>query len=151
MVLLRPQTLLAAFGKPMPRSNIGAKGVQIYAPGAMSWAKKALIIRNAPYTIENPTIGQMEARVHFAKIASKAKGMRGLRNGLPGAASFIQEEMANYKADHSMPPEEYPSRQRRTFHTAEELRRILMKKLGKRPIPPTRGAPRREVLIPEWF
>jgi len=128
MVLLRPQTLLAAFGKPMPRSAIGAKGVQIYGPGAMSWSKKALIIRNAPYTIESPTLGQIEVRLTFADIAHQARGMRGLRNGLPGAASFVQEALRGYRAADRLEPEEYPSKVKRSFHTEEELRRMLEEK-----------------------
>ena len=128
MVLVRPQVLLAAFGKAMPRSAIGAKGVQIYSPGAMSWSKKGLIVRNAPYTIESPTLGQIETRLTFADIAHQARGMRGLRNGLPGAASFIQDAMRGYRAADSLAPEEYPSRVKRSFHTEEELRRMLEEK-----------------------
>ena len=131
MVLLRPQTLLAAFGKPMPRNNLGAKGVQIYGPGAMFWSKKALIIRNAPYTIENPTLGQIETRLQFAALAREAKerGLtKGFYRGLPGAAGYIQEVMKDYRAADSLAPEEYPSRVKRSFHTEEELRRMLEEK-----------------------
>ena len=137
-MLLRPQTIVAAFGSASPRNAIGAKGVQIYAPGGMHWSKKALIMRNAPYTIENPTLGQIETRLTFADIASRAKGERGFIDGLPAVAYRIREAMTGYRAADRMDPEAYPSKIKRTFHTAEDLRAMLEKKAAARRAVPAR-------------
>ena len=136
-MLLRPQTILAAFGAASPRNAIGAKGVQLYAPGGMFWSKKAMILRNAPYTIENPHLGQIETRLQFADIASRARGERGFMDGLPIVAYRIREGMTGYRAADRMDPEAYPSRIKRTFHTAEDLRRMLeVKAAARRAAPP---------------
>lgn len=127
-MLLRPQTLGLMFARTAtPKNELGAKAVQIYAPGGMFWSKKAMIIRNAPYTIENPHLGQIEARLTFADIASRHKGERGFVDGLPVIAAAIKREMTGYRAADSMPKEAYPSR-KRSFHTASELRRMLEEK-----------------------
>lgn len=139
MVKLRASTLLTAFGRAVPMSRIGASSMQLYGAGAMTWAKKAVILRNAPYTIENPHLGQIETRLHFARIASRAKGSKGLdpETGLPQAAAMIKKTMSGYRADHRLPEEAYPSKIRRTYHTASELEKLHAQKLGRAaPTPP---------------
>lgn len=98
----------------------------------MSWSKKPLIIANAPYTIEKPTLGQAETRIHFAGIATRARGTHGLGpTGLPGAATVVQQSMGGYHAQHAMPKESYPSR-RSGFHTAQQLQAMVQRSLGGR-------------------
>jgi len=128
MVLARPQVILAAAGKPMPRNAIGAAGLQIYGRGGMFWSKKAVIIRNAPYTIESPHIGQIETRIQFGEIAKAAKGQRGFRDGLPVAAYTVREGMRGFRAPSRMPEEAYPSKTRSSFHTLEDLKTMLEQK-----------------------
>ena len=108
-----------------PRSQFGAKTVQIYAPGRMFWSKKGVIIRNAPYTIEAPHLGQIQARINFGEVARRHKGEKGFRDGLPIIAWHIRNEIKDkYKAPDRMRPEEYPSKIRRTVHTLEDLKRM---------------------------
>ena len=76
-----------------PRSQFGAKTVQIYAPGRMFWSKKGVIIRNAPYTIEAPHLGQIQARINFGEVARRHKGEKGFRDGLPIIAWHIRNEI----------------------------------------------------------
>lgn len=128
-MLLRASTFVkGALGIAEPRNAIGAKGVQIVNAGRMFWSRKSVFPRNAPYTIENPHLGQIETRLTFADIASRAKGCTGFENGLPCVAARIKEAMKGYRAADSMPPEEYPSKIKRSFHTADELRRMLEEK-----------------------
>jgi len=130
-LLLRPQTIIAGYGKALPRNAIGAKGVQIYGPGAMFWSKKALIMRNAPYTIESPHLGQIETRLTFADVASSARGCRGFEDGLPCVAARVRAAMRGYRAADSMPEDQYPSKVKPSFHTAEELRAMLEEKAAR--------------------
>ncbi len=131
-MLLRPQTLIAGFGKPMARNQIGAKAVQIYAPGRMSWSKKSLIVRNAPYTIEDPTLAQIETRLTFADVAKDAAGCSGLVDGLPCVAAAIRRTMKDYRAADTKPKEEWESRQKPSFHTVEDLKKMLEEKARKK-------------------
>ena len=136
-MLLRPQTVLAAHGKPMPRNRIGSKGIQIYAPGGVTWSKKAIIFRNAPYTIENPTDGQIEVRLKFAEVAESAKGCRGPVDGLPCVAAKMAKSVSEgglygFEAEDRKPPEQWRSKTHPSFHTAEELRRMLEERKKKR-------------------
>ena len=131
-MLLRPQTIIAGYGNALPRNNIGAKGVQIYGPGGMFWSKKALIMRNAPYTIEAPHLGQIETRLNFADIAKSARGCRGFEDGLPCVAARIRQAMRGYRAADSLPKDQYPSRVKPSFHTVDELRIMLEEKARTR-------------------
>lgn len=139
MVKVRASTILTAYGKAVPMSSVGASALQVYGAGGMTWSKKTVILRNAPYTIENPHLGQIEARLHFARLASRAKGSKGLdpETGLPQAAAMIHKSMKGYRADHRLPEEAYPSKVRRTYHTAAELEALHAQKLGRAaPTPP---------------
>ena len=110
----------------LPRSQMGAVGIQIYKPGGMIWSKKMIILRNAPYTIANPRKGQVEARLNFATEAHKGIGQKGLdaKYGLPGAASFVKETAGKFKSPSRL-TRPYPSEIRRTFRTEEELKALL--------------------------
>jgi len=130
-MLVRPQTILAGMGKALPRNAIGAKGIQLYSPGAMFWSKKSLIARNAPYTIESPHLGQIEVRLQFASVAHEAKGRTGFEDGLPVVAAHIRRAMTGYRAADRMPEEAYPSKTKPCFHTEEDLRRMLEEKAAR--------------------
>jgi len=129
-MLLRPNVVFAAAGTALPRNKLGACGIQAYSPGGMFWSKKALILRNAPYTIENPHAGQIEARLNFGDHAQANAGARGFERGLPKVAARLQDALSGYRAAHRMDPSEYPSRQR-GFHTMEDLDKMLKAKLAK--------------------
>jgi hypothetical protein len=131
MVKIRASTLVAGFSGASPMKSLGASALVLKGSGRMSWSKKALIIANAPYTIEKPTLGQAETRIHFGNIASRAKGARGLdpATGLPGAAGAIAKAMGGYRAAHSMPKESYPSR-RGGYHTVQQLQGMVQRALG---------------------
>ncbi len=112
----------------MPRNAIGAKGIQVYGPGGVTWSKKALIMRNAPYTIENPTLGQIQTRLNFGDHAKAAAGCRGLVDGLPCVAAALRNALKGYRAANSKPPSEWESRTKPSFHTMDELRTMLEEK-----------------------
>ena len=122
-----------------PRWRFGAKAIQVYAPGGMFWSKKSVIGRNAPYTIDSPHLGQMEARINFGEIARRHKGEKGFKEGLPVIAYYIKTEMKGYRAPDSMRPEDYPSKKFHTVHTLDQLKAMLeeKKKAVARPgVPP---------------
>jgi hypothetical protein len=121
MALLRPETLVReTIGAP--RAVVSIFGIQKIKP--VFWSKKAVVLRNQPYTVVNPHLGQMETRVHFAEIASKHKGAKGFIEGLPAVAYYVQKEMAGYKAPNALPKEAYIKQ--RGPHTAEELKAMIM-------------------------
>lgn len=130
MVKVRGSTILAAASGAQPMNKTGANAIQVYGAGGMFWAKKPLILRNAPYTIEKPHLGQAETRVHFAEIAHKYKGETGFIEGLPAVAWHIKQEMTGYRASDAMPKEYYPSKS--SYHSEEELRRYIEKKKRER-------------------
>jgi len=105
----------------VPRSKIGASGVIVHGTGRMTWARKSLVIKNAPYTIESPTQGQIERRLTFAAAASRARGQRGLGpHGLPPAAEATMGTRGQTSPSR-LAKEAYPSVRRRSFHTAAQL------------------------------
>ena len=127
--------ILSAGSTAEPMAATGAKTVQIVNAGGMFWSKKRIFIRNSPYTIEDPHPGQADVRIKFAEEASKAKDKTMADSpvpGLPPAAGFVKVGLKDYKSPYSMDPKAYPSRQRRTYHTVDELRQILERKLEER-------------------
>ena len=89
--------------KPASRPELST-GLQIAFRKRMTWTSKPYWIKNAPYTV-GPYAhdGQLEVRIRFGEIASKAKGKKGLApDGLPWAAHFIKqahpEGLKGYKA-----------------------------------------------------
>jgi hypothetical protein len=149
MTLLRGSTLvsaaLAATGGAEARWRIGAKAVQIYSPGGVWWSKKSVIIRNAPFTIESPHLGQIQGRINFGEIASRHKGEKGFREGLPIIAYYIKAERTGFKSPDRMRPEDYPSKKLHTVHTVEQLKRMERAKRAvvRAPVlmPPPPGVP----------
>lgn len=145
MTVVRGDILIAGVvsgGKAMARWQRGAKFMQIYAPGRMFWSKKPIIMRNAPFTIESPHLGQIQVRVQFGELAKTIKGQHGFRNGLPLAAATIQERLRGWKAPDRMVPEEYPSKLKHTIHTIEELKRMereLRQRARAYPVTPPAG------------
>jgi len=138
MVLVRPTVLMAAVGGGIfpRRSELVLYGMQLVSRGGVTWAEKAAWFRNVPVTAVYPTLGQMEIRVMFGRTASKAKGEKGLKTvtnpaskaygkQLPPAAATVANELTGRKAPHSLAPEEYPSKLRRTLHTMKELEEYL--------------------------
>ena len=119
---------LAAGGKAEARWQMGAKAVQIYTPGGVWWSRKSVILRNAPYTIEAPHLGQIQARIDFGEIARRHKGERGFKEGLPIIAFYVKSERTGKRSPNSMRPEDYPSRKFHTIHTLEQLKRLETEK-----------------------
>ena len=145
MVLLRPQ-VIAAMKSPTigARPSLSMEGTQLVSRGAVVWAKKAAWFRNQPYTAVYPHTGQIQVRLRFAEIASRAKGTKGLdpETGLPQAAALIYKEMSGYRAPDRIDPAKYPSKVRRTFRTAKELETLLRRR-GREYVPAALpGAPR---------
>ena len=62
--------------------------------------KLKVYVRKTPSTVTHPKDGQIETRLKFAEIASKAKGRKGLDpdTGLPHAAALVMKEMRGYRA-----------------------------------------------------
>ena len=119
------KTLAPLFqGAGMPRWQASVSGIQLVAK-PVAWSKKPAYLRNQPYTAVRPHKGQIEGRVNFAEIASRHKGEKGFKDGLPVIAYYIKKEMKGYRAPSRLSKEEYPSKARRTLHTAEELRAML--------------------------
>jgi hypothetical protein len=144
MTLVRPSVLMAALGGAFPgRQELALTGMQIVGKGNVRWAKKSAWFRNVPVTAVYPTVGQMEVRVAFGRMAqeAKAKNMTGTRakpakserlgREFVGAAAYIADNFYNYKAPSRMTKESYPSKLRKTLHTADELQAILNKAKGK--------------------
>jgi len=131
-MLVRSQTVFSGFGKPLPRDMIGAKGIQIYTPGGMTWSKKSLIFRNPPYTIEDPTLGQADVRVNFGKLAKSFEGCSGKVDGLPCVAGLIRREVLSgkksLKSPYALPESEWRSKQKPSFHTLADLEKLIEKK-----------------------
>jgi hypothetical protein len=126
MTVLKPQVVVAgAFVSQERRSHASANGVIVAAAGGIRWSKKAIIIKNMPYTAVFPTLGQMETRIHFGEQAQAVKGRRGLERGLPVAAAYIQDHMKGYRAADRLNPVDYPSKNRRTYHTMAELQHMV--------------------------
>jgi len=124
MALLRGSVVFAAALGAMPsRAAIPLTGVQLCR--APWWSKKPFYLRNPPYTILSPHEGQIQTRIHFGEIASKAKGSKGFKDGLPAVAYAVKSEMKGWTAPARMAKEAYPSRARRTVHTLDELRAML--------------------------
>ena len=138
------------------RSEMALYGVQLVNKGEVIWAKKPTWLRKVPHTAINPHLGQAETRVKFSKIAKEAAGksadaiareIKGKvyttpRGGkliicpdgqiLPKVAAYIKYKMKDYRAEDRLEPKEYPSRLRRTLHTAEELKEYIEKIKGKK-------------------
>jgi len=134
MVKVRPETILAGLsGKPGPMSKVGSRGMQIVGAGGMTWANKRAFLRNLPYTIENPHLGQIEQRLAFAEAASSARGKEGLdpATGYPQAAAAVQAQLSRrHPARHRIKSkEEYPSRIHPSFHNKNELEALRQMKL----------------------
>jgi len=138
-MLVRPSTfiagVLAGAGTAEPRWRFGAKAIQVYSPGGMFWSKKSLILRNAPYTIEAPHLGQIQTRIQFGEAARAAKGSKGFVEGLPAVAAAVKRAMSGFRAPDAMRPEDYPSKKFHTVHTLEELKRMEREKRAKARVP----------------
>jgi len=114
-----------------PRSEFGAKAVQIVRAGRMTWSSKPLFPRNAPHTIENPHPGQIEWRITFGRVAKEYRGCSGLVDGLPCVAAGVKERLTGRTAGRRIPEDQYPSKIKRSFHTVEELEQMLREKEGE--------------------
>jgi len=111
-------------GAGIPRWQASQLGIQLVTK-PVAWSKKAAYLRNMPYTAVTPHVGQIEARLKLSEIAKRHKGERGFKEGLPIIAYHVKSEMAGFRAPHALAKEAYPSKERRTFHTAEELAKLL--------------------------
>jgi len=142
MVLLRGATIAAMASASMtPRSTLVLSGLQLVTRGKVTWAEKEAWLRNPPHTAANPTLGQLEIRKEFGEAAKKAKeakltkGLHVATKGkaagkaLPGAAAYIADTLAEKLMPHRLPPEQYPSKLRRTLHTLNEITLMYEAKL----------------------
>lgn len=134
--------LAAAGGSAEARWQMGSQSIQVYAPGGMFWSRKALIFRNAPYTINNPHLGQIEVRVRFGEIAKAHAGSKGHVEGLPAVAYYVKRELTGFKSPDRLSEADYPSRKFHTIHTLEQLKRLEREKRAKAraPVPPPAAA-----------
>lgn len=121
-----PASVIATImaGNSVPRSQLSLSGVVLRK--TPPWSKKPMTISKVPYTAIRPTKGQMEVRIHFGRLGKEAKRLGEINTeGYPGSAGYIKRKMKGFVAPHSMRPEDYPSKKRRTFHTLEELEKML--------------------------
>jgi len=125
-------------GVGIPSWQTSVSGVSLVMK-PVPWSKKPVYLRNLPYTNITPHRGQIEARIRFGEIARAHKGEKGFREGLPIVAYHIKTEMSGFRASSRMSEADYPSKQRRTFRTLDELKRLL----GERPERPGRVRLRR--------
>jgi hypothetical protein len=100
--------------------------MQLVRAGRMTWAKKAAFWRNVPFTATNPTPRQIAHRIAFGEAASRAKGQKGLRDGLPPAAAIIKEMKGKFPTAQYPPPEK--AAVKRTYHTIEELKALAQRR-----------------------
>ena len=122
-MLVKPGVLLAAgMGVGMSRPQLSSMGIQIIRP--VAWSKKALVLRNQPFTAVHPTVGQMDVRIKFGETAHSLKGTTGKINGIPAVAYKMGEAMRGFHASKIMSKEEYT---RGTAHTVEQLRAMRAK------------------------
>jgi hypothetical protein len=128
MAVLKPQVIVSGIvALQEPRASASANGVVVARVGRMFWTKRwaGLYIKNMPSTAVFPHKGQIETRINFGTVASSGKGSKGFVNGLPAVAALIQQRVKGYHAPDAMPKEDYPSRKRRTYHTIEDLKKML--------------------------
>ena len=131
MTLVRPQVILAATSeKPEPRARLAITGLQLVHAGKMTWSKKAIFIRNVPFTAVAPTPRQAAARYILGRIASRAKGTKGLVEGLPPAAAQVKKAWEERRAQLEQALAQIPSVriERRTIHTVEDHAALLRAK-----------------------
>jgi hypothetical protein len=124
MTLLRASTVVTGLvGGVAARSKLNAANA-IVISAAPWWSKKGAVIKNAPYTINNPTKGQLQVRMAFGDIAKAKSGVPNA--AYKGAAGFIarttaQGGMQGYRAPGAMAKGSYPSKAQHTFHTLAQL------------------------------
>jgi hypothetical protein len=137
MAPIRADVLLAGIAGAHSRRARGASFIQLAR--APWFAKKPFVLRNAPYTIVAPHMGQVEQRIALAETAKVAHEQGQINiEGLPGAAGFVKITLKDKKRPHRMEPAKYPSRIQRTYHTYDELLKILRQyeeSLAKRTAP----------------
>ncbi len=129
-MMLRPQTLIAGLTPgATPRNQFGAKAVQICTAGGMTWAKNPYFLRNAPHTIEHPTIKQLAIRIRLGNLAKEARVAGKTKifyNGLPGAAGYVQEHKDEFERVVSGLPSQRTAR--KSYHTLEQLKEMYERK-----------------------
>jgi len=122
MVLISAASL---FNENKSRGRLGSSGIQIAR--TPPWSKKAVCLRKAPFTIENPTPGQMHQRIAFGRLAQQGRG-RGFDHakGMPGVASFIQDNAASLRGN---PHKRQGPARSQSFHTVAQLEGMLERAL----------------------
>jgi len=126
MALLRASVVMAGTfgqGSVTPRRNLGASNALVIS-ATPYWSKRPAVIKNAPYTIDNPSTAQLDIRIKFGDLAKEAHNTGQIRLfGLPGAAGYIQEKLTNAHGMGALPKGQWASSQRHTLHTLEELKK----------------------------
>lgn len=120
MVKIRGSTFFSGMSGASAMNQVGASAIQVYGPGRMTWASKAVIVRNAPYTIERPSQGQIAQRIKFGRAGAQARGTKGLdpNTGLPHGAVAT---MSGARGPTGLAVGPNP---KRSFHTISQLERM---------------------------
>jgi len=117
----------ALFAGNKARGKMGSDAIQIAR--TPFWSKKSVCIRKAPYTIENPTPGQIWQRIKFGTLARLARGHGfDYAKGLPGVAAYIQVHASELRGNPYSRPA--GTRTSTSFHTLEQLQAMQNKATG---------------------
>lgn len=131
MALVRSAAIVSGLlgaGGAVPRSALGAQNsFQIVGAGGMYWSKKAVFLKNSPFTIEHPHDGQVEIRSDFGHAAQGAAGRSWRGEALPAAAALIKSALNGKQEPHRMNPQNYPSVLKHTYHTLEQIDELKAK------------------------
>jgi len=98
MVLIKPLALAA---EKLDRAMLSAVGLQIVNRGRITWAKKAVWLRNVPITAVDPTPAQALVRYILGNVARQAKGAKGLEPNtkLPWGAYYVHTWWKTHRGD----------------------------------------------------
>ena len=84
----------------MPRDNWAPQSIQLVSRGRITWTKKAMWLRNRPYTADNPTPAQASVRIalaevgkEYARLSPEEKARIRAQTGLPGAAGYVKQNV----------------------------------------------------------
>jgi len=127
MALLRASVVMAGTfgqGSVTARRNLSASNALVIS-ATPYWSKRPAVIKNAPYTINNPSAAQLDIRIKLGDTAKEAHntGQIGLY-GLPGAAGYVQQKLTGIHGAGALAKGQWASSQRHTIHTLEELKKM---------------------------
>jgi len=127
MALLRASVVMAGTfgqGSTTARRNLSASNALVIS-ATPYWSKRSAVIKNAPYTINNPSTAQLDIRIKLGDAAKEAHNTGQVNiNGLPGAAGYVQQKLTGTRGAGALPKGMWASSKRHTLHTLEELKRM---------------------------